>query len=481
MHATPVRSLLLSIALATVLAVGAGFAWMVAESWVVSVANQLFSPREPNEQLVFTEDGQPLVQNSTYFPNNTTVYRTLDGEDVKNLDQYELQNGNGWLPGPDMPEYRRLDWRSRIIGFNEPSGMPYYWYLIADGEARGQGYFRGYDAKTKHPVGYLGLAGFRTDPPPVAEQFEIDRRSYGYWSSFAGQSGIQGQEPNSYWRGEPPAIFLDSGESLFRVDLRHRSVASVPLDGKVVSVGNIGQPVRVPEEPRAIQKTRIGIRQADRVVLLDDSGTTLRSIPIPPDARARLLDVCLTTGPESIVVAIQDIHHDLTEIYWLAPGGEVMRHEQLRLRGGFYFGGEQPAWQTALGFPSPLLCAISFAVTRPQQSVAAGRFADFPAALAASLAESWPAFLAVLGLSAVLAGASYRRHFRFGQRGALAWAIFVLLGGPAGMIGYLLHRHWPAIERCQQCGATVPRDRDGCRICSAEFPAPAPRGIEIFA
>jgi hypothetical protein len=481
MHSTPIRSLLLSLALATVLAVGTGFVWMVAEIWVAGVANQLFSPQEPSEQLAFTEDGQPLVQSSTYYPSNTTVYRTLDGEDVKNLDQYELQSGSSWLVGPDMPEYERLDWQSRIIGFNEPSGMPYYWYLIADGQAHGHGYFRGYDAKTKHPIGYLGLAGFRTDPPPIAEQFEIDRKFYGYWGSFAGQQGNSGQEPNGYWRGSPPAIFLDSGESLFRIDLRHRSVASVPLDGKVVSVANIGQPVRVPEEKRSIEKTRIGVRLADRVVLLDEAGKALCSIPIPLDVRRRMLNVCLTTGPESIVVALQDMHHDLTEIYWLNPAGEVVRHEQPRLRGGFSMGGEQPAWQTAFGLPSPLLCAINFGVTRPQQSVTVGRFTEFPDALAASVAEAWPAFLVVLALSAALAVVGYRRHVRYGQPYALAWAGFVLLGGPVGLIGYVLHRHWPAIERCDHCGAAVPRDREGCRVCSAAFPAPAPRGIEIFA
>ncbi len=480
MNHNSIRNLLLSIGLATVLAVGALFVWTLTFTWVFGVAGQLLSPQQPSEQLTFTVEGQPLVQTTTYRGNNTTVYRTLDGQDVDNLDKYEMQGGNSWLPGLDISTNERLDWRSRVIGFAEPSGMPYYWYLITDGQPQAHAYFMGYDAKTKHAIGYLGPGGFRTERPPLADQFEIDPKLVSYWGLFAGQMGNQGQEPNSYWRGSP-AIFLDSGQSLFRVDLRHRSVASVPVDGKVVSVGNIGQPVRVPEERHAIEKTRIGVRLADRVVVLDDAGHALRSIALPDDVRQRILNVYLTTGPESIVVALADLHHELTEVYWLAPQGEVLRHEQLRLRGGFFGGGEQPAWQTAVGLPSPLLCAITFAVTRPQQSVAIGRFTDFRAALAASLSESWPTFLVLLTLSAVLAGASYRRQFRYSQYGAIAWAIFVLLSGPAGLIGYFLHRHWPATERCCQCGATVPRDRDGCRVCSAAFPAPAPRGIEIFA
>ena len=481
MNQTSIRNLLLSIALATILAIGVLFLWTMAFTWVFSVASQLMSPQQANEQLAFTEDGQPLVQTTTYRPNNTTVYRTLDGQEVDNLDKYELQGSNSWLPGPDMPNLENLNWWSRVIGFAEPSGLHGYWYLVTDEEPNGHGYFMGYDAKTKRATGYLGLKGFRTDAPPEAEQFEIDRRRSSYWGLLAGQQGNQGQEPYSYWRGSPPAIFMNSGQALVRIDLRHRSVTSIPVDGEVVSVANIGQPVRVPDEPHAIEKSRIGVRLADRVVLLDDTGKALRSIGLPEDVRRRLLNVYLTTGPESVVVALADLHHELTEVYWLGPKDEVLRHEQLRLHGGFFRGGKGPAWQTAVGLPSPLLCAIAFAITRPEESIATGRFTDFSAAVSASLAESWPAMLVVLTISAVLAGASYRRQFRFAKQEAVAWAIFVLLSGPAGLIGYLMHRHWPATERCSRCGAIVPRDRDTCRVCAAAFPAPAPRGIEIFA
>jgi hypothetical protein len=84
-------------------------------------------------------------------------------------------------------------------------------------------------------------------------------------------------------------------------------------------------------------------------------------------------------------------------------------------------------------------------------------------------------------VSAILAALCYRHHRRYTDRGGAAWALFVLVMGVPGAVGYWLHRQWPATERCDHCGAVVPRDRDGCLACAAEFPAPALKGIEVLA
>jgi hypothetical protein len=73
------------------------------------------------------------------------------------------------------------------------------------------------------------------------------------------------------------------------------------------------------------------------------------------------------------------------------------------------------------------------------------------------------------------------RHRRYAHHGAIAWAIFVLITGVPGFIGYLLHRRWPVVVRCEHCGAQTPRDRDTCLNCGTAFPPPAPKGIEVFA
>ena len=90
--------------------------------------------------------------------------------------------------------------------------------------------------------------------------------------------------------------------------------------------------------------------------------------------------------------------------------------------------------------------------------------------------------LVMLGaVSTVLATWCYRRHRRYSQNGALAWALFVFLFGAPSLAGYLLHRRWSVTEKCQHCGEVTPRDRDACLHCDTEFPLPALKGIEIFA
>jgi hypothetical protein len=94
---------------------------------------------------------------------------------------------------------------------------------------------------------------------------------------------------------------------------------------------------------------------------------------------------------------------------------------------------------------------------------------------------SWLPLMILFALSTMLAAWCYMRHQRYSKHGAASWALFVFLFGLPGFIGYLLHRHWPVMEKCQHCGEITPRDRDACLDCGTEFPLPPLKGIEIFA
>jgi ribosomal protein L32 len=89
--------------------------------------------------------------------------------------------------------------------------------------------------------------------------------------------------------------------------------------------------------------------------------------------------------------------------------------------------------------------------------------------------------IVVTVLSAGLAIVVWRRQRRYGAAGTALWMIFVVLGGLPGLLAYRFHRRWPVLQACPACGETVPRDRDACAHCGAEFPSPAPKGIEVFA
>ncbi len=475
-----------ALALATVLAAGALFLWQLISVWASSVGTQVLGGAHPREQLVITEQGEPIVESSRYGFGATTTYRTLGGEPIESLDNVELQNGGGWFLTVKMSKALQRDrtsWSSRILGFPDPSGAPNYWYLIIPGVPSMPAYFVGFDGKTKQRVGYLGTKGFRSDLPPIDEQFSIASSGAITWGMVAGQTYSYGEEPNQnyYWKGQPKYVFFNSDGKLLRIDLRHRSIEPIPLAGNVVSLGNLYKPVRTSDSDTTAQKVQIGAMLEDRIAILDDTGKLLKTLPILAEASDRVLQVFMTTGDEVILVAMADWNHELTDAFWMNGEGAVQRHEQVTIAGGAFATDFPSPWLSSAALPSPLLLALQIGFTNPRLQLMAARYDDFPQALAASLARSWPAVLAVMAISAALAVVTYRRHLRFSREGALVWAIFTLLVGPAGYVGYLTHRRWPAREVCGQCHRPAPIDRPECLICDAEFPLPAARGIEIFA
>jgi hypothetical protein len=141
---------------------------------------------------------------------------------------------------------------------------------------------------------------------------------------------------------------------------------------------------------------------------------------------------------------------------------------------------EEPFRELAIGFPAPLPLGV-LTLTAPLPAIESGRFDDYSTGLVHVLRGGWPWLLGVAVISALSAVATYRRQLRYAQPHPAIWAFFVFLLSPAGLIGYLVHRTWPAMSRCARCGATVPQDRLECTACAAEFALPARRGIEIFA
>ena len=73
----------------------------------------------------------------------------------------------------------------------------------------------------------------------------------------------------------------------------------------------------------------------------------------------------------------------------------------------------------------------------------------------------------------------YLHHRRYSHGAAIIWAIYVMVMGVPGAIGYWLHRSWSPTERCSGCGVDAPRDRDACYQCGMAFPIPSPKGIEM--
>jgi hypothetical protein len=135
----------------------------------------------------------------------------------------------------------------------------------------------------------------------------------------------------------------------------------------------------------------------------------------------------------------------------------------------------------AVLLPSPAMAAIQLLFLTPLSPARAHGLFHFGTTVRyAALAYAVPLLLTIL-LSAVLALLCLRRHRRYSEEGLVAWTSFVFVMGLPGLIGYLLHRRWPATEHCANCRKNSPRDRDACLHCGTPCPTPAPKGIEIFA
>ena len=169
-------------------------------------------------------------------------------------------------------------------------------------------------------------------------------------------------------------------------------------------------------------------------------------------------------------------------LVWINDKGEILRRKEVDLGSRLSLGSPRNMMRIMTAWvPAPLF-VIPVAVFRLPQDffLDDDAEADQGRPLGQALSESWPTLLVVLLLAAGLAWLCYRRQRRYGLGWTGAWVVFVFLLGVPGMIGYLFHRRWPVLESCPACGRRVPRDREACCWCGAEFPLPEQLGTEVF-
>lgn len=462
-----------SFALAIMLTCGLGVAWALCVTWIGILGISLISSKAVSETLVFTVDGSAFMQVYSYGSFPALTYRTLDGQPVDKA-VIDLNTNSGYLSGPKGREWGLRDWQFRISAFGQLSfAPPSYWYLVHDGQLPGHAYLQGFDVRSKQQIGYLGLGGFRTDLPPVEEQFAINSRR----QLTATSAGIDfGSEPRTVLK--VPNIFVVSNDELYRVDLQKYTISRVDVPAKIVSIGTVKEPTSVKDENGVTFESRVAVRLPDRVLLMSEGGELLRTIVLPEEARDESVSIYATTVPDTTVIVRDDFHYPTT-IYWLTDQGQVSRREQLKSpvaesnRRGI-------VWMIAGVASSPaVLSAITFLIY--PQDVMRRDGLNYRAALAQAAAETWPPLLVLSVISAILAAICYFHYRRYHHSGGWAWVALVFLLGPMGLAGYWLQRRWPTRARCPNCGVLVPRDRQECLACDVEFPAPAMKGIEVFA
>jgi hypothetical protein len=491
------RKLLGSLALAFLLAVGANAIWAVFWFWSRATIEELGRGDVIFEDITFAVDGTPLIRRYMSGSVSTDSYRTLDG---RPFDRQRLSSGlrEASLAGPPRQPFRGLSWEDRIVGYSDEAEAPTWWYFVHDGQAQGSGYFVGYHARSKALVGYLGRTGFQTERPAVADWFPVVARSGSLGAMLP--DGYPARYGSPHYRGTAGAIYVASPDLIYEVDLAKRTLKVVGEVPGLLAIGKTNEALPIPpDEPETKTRPRIVTRFApvsylaartqDALVMIDPETKAQTVYALPAELRSTKLGACDHLAPDTIVVHVQGRargHVQPHRLLWLKTNGQVVREESVKLLSGAVSVDqaeeEGSEWVAAMaGIPMPLFSVLAVTTLMPLDLLETGETATYGEAFRRSLAEGWPACLVTGVLAAALAYLSLRRQRRYAQSHGVAWAVFVFLLGPAGFVGYLVHRAWPPCEPCPACRRSVPRDRESCVACGRDFPEPERRGTEVFA
>jgi hypothetical protein len=456
-----------SLALAVLLAIGAGVAWGLLFAWGSAVVSQIAASDNVHEQLLFLRDGTPIIQ--SFIGNNydRRTFRTLDGKDVEVA--HDSCAYGTYLVGPDYPKGRFTDlpWRLRVLCVHYDQYGAESWFFVRDGKLDGHGYFVCYDRAAKARVGCIGLGGFQTDVPPLDQQFPIN-----------GRTMHRGCMINWNRPGTDAARDFLTDDGLMEINFKKRSVAVVWKGADLISAAVL-EP-SLPSEGMIAKDAKFGptllLRTPDRVVALSPDGKEIKNYRLPPDLRENSFQWLALPNGETLVYQFV---FGCPELFWFDAGGKVVRHQHIDLVNQ---GLSQFAKNTMLTatVPSPGVVA-GLIVCYPWAPAECPNYWTYSDALRQAFGRIWPVVLVTGIISLVLAFVCYRRQRAYGLPWTWLWTIFVLLFGLPAFFGYLAHCAWPARLPCPHCGQRVPRDRPACFACGREFPAPAAKGIEVFA
>jgi hypothetical protein len=478
-----------SLLLASVLATGFVVVWGLFGLWAVEVGRYVIGSEEMNESLFIPSDGNVLVQ-STSGPGGEVRFRDLDGQACPPPANPVMYNFSSWLLAHLGVPAETPGWEQRVTAYSDGGSPHVYWYFISDARADGSAYFVGYDSRSKACIGYLGRAGFRKEPLPPEEYFPFTGDVKGDRARVLCTQGtpVPGQRPRIDIARKGPAgtvssrdvYILGRDNKIYHADLHERTVHIALDEPRMRSAMIVPGPVDMVRGTFMYLAARID----DAVLLLDERGGLLRRYQIPESLRERTLNFQETTSGEALLYAKGPSDALVAEVEyrfcWARPGGED-RESSTTLR--------SPGWlrpyraSGGIVAPAPLVLLGALAVERSPKLMEEGLETSYPVALGRAIGEFAPTLLIAGLLSFGLAVLCYRRQARYGAstREKLVWSLFVLALGLPGWVGYRFGRSWPILEVCSECGLQVPRDRDNCNACEAEYPLPQRKGTEVFA
>jgi hypothetical protein len=489
------KTLLRQLLLSGVLAAGFLPVWAALGVWILSVIQDA-EGGQPLTRLEIQPGGTPLLVD---YANGKSIYRDLDGKAVSPPDRKAQPWGTGptYLAAKPRLTENVDNWLNRIRTFADVATPATFWYLMTDGRADGTAYLVGFDRESKRRVGFIGTAGFREDAVPANERFPFSGPTAGHGSRIITPPGLSNgptQHPQPY--SEIPTLdhfvsahelyILGRDHTLYHIDLHKRAVETALQGTSLVSGALAVVASRPSPDNRLLAYYTPVVRTEEAILVLDSHGREQRRFSIPESLRDRGLFFMETSSGGTVMYAGGEDdgfgHRSDYHIFQIARDGRL-RETKVELP-------DKPIpWIIRYGIgvsiPAPSVLA-GFCVAQAietQRLVENGSGATYSAAIARMLAESFPSFAIALIVSIALAVLCFRRLMRYGAGTSerVVWALFVLLLGLPGWIGFRFGRTWPVLEACPSCGRLVPRDRETCVRCADAFPRPALKGTEVFA
>jgi len=486
-------SLLVTLTLATVVALGIGGAWKSFIYWGSSILSAAPTQSDFYEYLHVRGDGEVLISryDANYDPD-TAVTKSLDGEVVDTTGRLQVTlQGIQLMPAADVNPPPDPVWENRLLPYGVTK-EPQLWYFVHNGQLNGSGYFIGYDSRQNIPLAYIGREGFRKEKPPLEEHFQIDFRtilpgSYLEQGSMTIDSWDRTSEPSSGRSYD--SFYVATEGDVLKINTSDRTLRELATEVDAFAVGQVQTPLE--ELPLADEgaiyynpQFQLLARTPDHLLLFDPGDSTMVRFQVPEVLKNR----------SAIYYMIDDetlLGHDTSQegaiarnlLVWF-DSDKVLREQEVILSVDFDPPNPQAeAVKAAIGYPAPIVQLIDTGLVWPWRYLRNEQVASFTEGVRKAYRDNW-SWITVgitFSLGAILAGWVVYLQRRSDRSHTLCWVAFVFFAGAPGFLAYLFHRQWPVSLPCPECGCRTPLDRASCFRCSAEFPRPLANGSEVFA
>ena len=236
-------------------------------------------------------------------------------------------------------------------------------------------------------------------------------------------------------------------------------------------------------------RRRLAVRGAEEVLLIDPKTDKIDRFKLPASLRDSESLAVYSIGEGRLLVQQDNGYRtsnkgddpSKVDLLWINQAGEITREENIKLAVPIASSPEDGIWVAAAVAPVPVGWFAGWTLLGPLGLLDQHQADSYQDAFAKTSKFAGKPTLALFVLGLLLAMFVWWKHKQRCGSWAVMWAGLVFLLGPAGLIAYTWHWRRAPTEYCPACDRTVPRNREQCPACHAEWPEPQALGIEVFA